>query len=494
MPGRAGKRPLAKKRYRSIIIIVTLAALLMPALLYAQNGGAADPAPDDDAPPPVSEQVDVQPEAEDTAIEQRLESILNSTGWFTDSEVEVQDGVVFLRGMAGTDEQKRWAGELAGKTQDVVAVVNQIDVRDPDIWNYDPAVSGLQDLWRSVMRSVPFWVFGLLVLIIFFGIAVVAAKITRAYLKRRQMNTLLQNIMSKAVAVVVFFTGIYIVFHVANLTQVALTVLGGTGLLGIVLGIAFRDITENFLASIFLSFQNPFQTGDFVEIQGQTGIIQALTIRATLLMSLEGNQIQIPNATVYKNSILNYSSNPHQRLTFVIGISHRENIVSAQKVAISVLENHPAILKEPEPWVLVDRLAAPTIDLKLYFWVDTEKHNSLKVSSSVLRLIKTAFDNDGIEMPDEKRERIFPDNISVQLKDGVSQERQQESRQQQEPYQMGLYGSEERKVPRKARIATEAEGGLRRNEEAIRKQARQARAPEESEDLLSGNGHSKRGD
>src|SRR5690625_15010 len=130
--------------------------------------------------------------------------------------------------MAETEDQNRWAAERAGKAQAVVAVVNKITVREPDIWNYDPAVSGLQDLWRSVMRSVPFWMFGLLVLIIFFGIAVAAAKITRVYLKRRNMNSLLQNIMSKAVAVVVFFTGIYIVFHVANLTQVALTVLGGT--------------------------------------------------------------------------------------------------------------------------------------------------------------------------------------------------------------------------------------------------------------------------
>src|SRR5690625_7631741 len=99
------------------------------------------------------------------------------------------------------------------------------------------------------------------------------------------MNAHLQNIMSMSVAVVVFFTVIYILFHVANLTQVALTVLGGTGLLGIVQGIAFRDITANFLASVFLSFQNPFQTGDHVEIQGQTDIIQSLTVRAWLQMS-----------------------------------------------------------------------------------------------------------------------------------------------------------------------------------------------------------------
>ena len=322
---------MVRTRY-NLLFATVLLLLFIPALSIAQSGESSEPATEDDGTPPLPEQVDVQPESDDTAIEERLSGILNSTGWFTDPEVEVQDGVVFLRGVAETDDQRSWAGELARKTQDVAAVVNQITVRDPDIWDYDPAFLGLQDLMRSVMRSIPFWVFGILVLILFFGISMVAARMTRASLKRRQLNELLQNIMSKTVAVIVFFTGIYIVFHIANLTHVALTVLGGTGLLGIVLGIAFRDITENFLASVFLSFQNPVQTGDLIEVQGQTGFVQALTIRATLLMSLEGNQIQIPNATVYKNSILNYSSSRNQRVTFVISVSSNESIAQAQSV------------------------------------------------------------------------------------------------------------------------------------------------------------------
>jgi small-conductance mechanosensitive channel len=271
----------------------------------------------------------------------------------------------------------------------------------------------------------------------------------------------------------VFLLGLYIVFHIAGLASIALTVLGGTGLLGIVLGIAFRDITENFLASIFLSIQNPFHAGDRVEINGTTGFIQRLTVRATLLMTLDGNHLQIPNSTVYKSSFLNFTSNPNQRTTFTIGIGYDDSITKAQKVGAKILEDHPAVLKEPEPWILLDKLAASTVNLQFYFWVNAHKHELLKVKSSVLRLIKTAYKEEGISMPDEAREMVFPNGVPVQItrdsptysetKDKIDKETQP---------------SEDSKV------AAEGEGKLENNDEEIRKQARQSRSPEEGENLL----------
>src|SRR5690606_4198699 len=128
---------------------------------------------------------------------------------------------------------------------------------------------------------------------------------------------------------------------VAGLTSIALTVLGGTGLLGIILGIAFQDITENFLASIFLSVQTPFESGDLVDIDGTMGFVQRLTTRATILMTLEGNHVQIPNSTVYKSKINNYTSNPNRRADFAVGIGYEDSIARAQEIALRILEEHP---------------------------------------------------------------------------------------------------------------------------------------------------------
>jgi small conductance mechanosensitive channel len=453
------------------LFIILLLLITMPLCVIAQGQTQTETTEQDETTAP--ERVDVAPIAQDSQIRDRLAGILTATEWFENPQVEVNDGVVFLSGSTDTDDHKRWAGDLARNTQDVTAVVNRIEVLDPDIWDYQPAFTGLQELWRNIMSAIPFLIFGIVVLVIFWGISVLVAKGARAYLKNRKMNDLLQNIAARGIAIIVFLLGIYIVFHVADLTNVALTILGGTGLLGIVLGIAFRDITENFLASIFLSVQNPFHAGDLVEINDNIGFIQRLTIRATLLMTLDGNHLQIPNSTVYKSSILNYTSNPNQRIRFVIGIGYDARVTFAQDLAARVFENHPAVLKEPEPWVLVDELASSTINLKFYVWVDGSKHNVLKVKSSVLRQIKNAYLEQGVSMPDDARERIHLDGVTIQPK--------------KETATSDMNKTVSPPAAEDSKLITKTEGQLESNDEEILKQARMSRSPEEGDDLLKPN-------
>jgi small conductance mechanosensitive channel len=457
-----------KKEYRRLFILFLLLITLPLSVLAQVQNQTTDQ--DESAAP---ERVDVEPVADDSQIRDRIARILTATEWFENPQVEVNDGVVFLSGSTGTIDHKRWAGDLARNTQDVTAVVNRIEILDPDIWDYQPAYTGLQELWRNIMSAVPFLIFGIVVLVIFWGISVLVAKGARFYFSSRKMNDLLQTIAARGIAILVFLLGIYIVFHVADLTNVALTILGGTGLLGIVLGIAFRDITENFLASIFLSVQNPFHAGDLVEINNNTGFVQRLTIRATLLITLDGNHLQIPNATVYKSSIVNYTSNPNQRVIFVIGIGYDASVISAQDIASKIFQEHPAILREPEPWILVDELASSTINLKYYFWVDGSKHNVLKVKSSVLRQIKTAYMTQGISMPDDARERVYLEGVTFQS--------------QKEKVPSGKTPPVSAPVAEDSKLITKAEGQLKSNDEEILEQARTSRSPEEGDNLLKPN-------
>jgi small conductance mechanosensitive channel len=457
----------------SIVLLLVLAWLVFwPAAARAQ--GTPTPAPRE-TPIEAPDQVDVQPQARDDEIRARLEDILGATGWYDDPTVEVQNGVVFLRGQAETAEYKKWAGDLARSTQDVAAVVNQMDVVVPDVWDFEPALAALREQGRGVVRALPVAVFSLLILGIAWGLAWLAAKVTGNSLRRRDTNPLLVNVIRRGVGLFVFVLGLYVVFQVAGLTSVALTVLGGTGLLGLILGIAFRDITENFLASIFLSMQNPFRTGDMVEIAGVTGFVQALTTRATVLMTVDGNHVQIPNATVYKSTIENYSSNPNRRLDFAVGIGFEDAIATAQEVALKVLEDHPAVLKEPEPSVLVESLGSATVNLRVFFWMDGSEYGWQKVRSSVIRLVKGAFQDEGISMPDEAREAIFPEGIAVQLfepDDGRAPEVAPTGRPVSPP-------AGETKA-----AFTKAEGSLRSEAPEIEKQALSSRTPEEGENLL----------
>ena len=420
--------------------------------------------------------VAVQPLAHDEEIRQRLQSVMEATGWFIGPKVKVKDGVVFLNGLAETDEIKKWAGDLARHTQDVVAVANRIEVSEPSAWDFRGARSGLSGLSRDFIRSLPFIVVALLILILSAGAGWLMARSARKFLSGRVQAKLLRNALAGGLGVIVFLAGTYIVLRVSGLTQLALTIVGGTGLVGLAVGIAFRDITENFLASIFLSIQRPFETGDLVEIVGVTGYVQQLNIRTTVLLTLDGNLVQVPNATVYKSTLHNFTATPNRRENFVVGIGYDDAIDEAQAVALQVLVDHPAVLKEPEPWVLADDLGKATVNLRIYFWINGQEHSWLKVRSSVIRLVKRAFQQKGISMPDEAREVVFPQGVPVTLLD-----RKQEAAKDA----ASLKPSSE--TPRSQgvdAVSTKAEAGLSNEVDILEGQARQTKLVGEGENLL----------
>jgi small conductance mechanosensitive channel len=453
-----------------------------PMSLMAQSPGGATDGPakvstaekEDLGPAPAK--IDVNPVARDEEISKRLQSVLDATGWFVDPQVEVREGVVFLNGRAESDELKKWAGDLARNTQDVVAVANRMEVLEPSVWDFNPAWRGLLVLWRDLIRSLPFFLFGLLILAVSVGAGMLAASGARTFLRLRVRANLLRNVMARAVGVLIFLVGVYIILRVSGLTQLALTVVGGTGLIGLAVGIAFREITENFLASIFLSLQQPFETGDMIEVTGVTGYVQQLNVRTTILMTLDGNLVQIPNASVYKNNLRNFTTNANRREDFVVGIGYNDSITEAQEIARKVLADHPAVLNDPEPSVLADSLETSTLNLRVYFWLNGREHSWLKVRSSVIRLVKRALQQHGISMPDEARKVIFPQGIPVITLDRKSREPQDTMVRKPLP---GEPPHEELSA-----VSTKAEAGLYSEASVIKEQARQVQPAIDGENLL----------
>lgn len=418
--------------------------------------------------PQVAAKVDIKPSVLDSEIRKRLENILKATNWYVDPKVNVKEGVVFLQGKTKKTAYKKWAEELARNTQDVVTVVNQIEVVALYSWDSQQVMIGMQKQWRNILQKFPFYLLSLFILIVTWIISRFTAASTRKSLRYQQVHPLLSDVIARGVALSCFLIGLYIVLQVMGWTTAALTIVGGTGLLGIILGMAFRDITENLLASVLLSVQRPFQNGDLVEIDEITGYVQKLTLRATILMTLDGNHVQIPNATVYKTNIRNFTSNPNRREDFMIGIGYDAAVSNAQEIALKVLADHPAVLKDPEPWVLVDNLTPSRVNLRVYFWLNGSQFHWRKVKSSVIRLTKRAFQTTGITIPGDTMELSFADDVPVQLRSIKSKGRLKVSKISKES----------------DRLATDAEDELRSEAADIKEQARRSRPSDKEKNLL----------
>lgn len=474
---------------------------LRPVSLFAQEAGDDPLVGEEEATIEAPEQVDVEPVAEDEEIAARLLRIMASTEWFQNPTVDVRDGVVFLDGETRTEEYRTWAGNLARNTQDVVAVVNRLEVIPRSPWDFSPALTELRAIGRETLQVLPLLLFGLLILVLAWYTMRYASRLSDSLLRQRIQNNFLRNLATTAISIPVFLLGLYLVLQVSGLTRLAVTVLGGTGIAGLIVGIGFRDIMENFLATILISTRNPFKAGDRIEVAGHLGIVQQVNSRTTVLMSLDGNHIQIPNAVIYKSTIRNFTANPNRRLEFGVGVGYDDDLSGVQQTIIDVLASHPTVLTTPEPLALVDGLGAATVNLRILFWVDTSRHEEIKVKSSVIRLVKRALDDNGYSMPDEAREVIFPDGVPLT---GVPWQQLIDTQQGVDPTkaaeQSDLAPTPSRRIQRTpssptkragesavkvtAPLATQAEGGLANEDEQIKEQARSARTPEEDTNLL----------
>lgn len=347
-------------------------------------------------PSQAPDKIEVIPQTRDHEIGERLNNIMHSTNWFNDPKVKVENGVVFLTGETTHHQFKDWATELAHNTQDVAAIVNKIEVLEPSIIDLHIIIQDLLNHWKKIIRSLPMIIYGTAILLLAWLLARLVYKLIPFILRDKMNPTLLHEVIARAAGFLVFLMGVYFIFEMADLTTMALTIVSGTGLLGIILGIAFRDLAENFLASILLSLQNPFKAHDLIDLvcpssgYTVTGYVERLTMRVTVLLSLDGNHLQIPNATVYKSNIINHSSNPNHQETFLISVSNNRIISATVDEALKILSDNEAILKNPEPLVLVEELEKESVKLKISYWIDIKKYNSAKVKSSIMRLINEA--------------------------------------------------------------------------------------------------------
>lgn len=417
----------------------------------------------------IAKDVAINSVVKDEEIVKRIKNIMQATTWYDEPNVVVKNGVVFLKGKTTTSAYKDWAEKLAENTQGVVVVINQIELASSNEWYLQQISIGLQKQWRGMIRGLPFFVFSLFVLVFIWVIAHFIARYIRKSLRANEVHPLLAEVISRGIILLCFLLGFYFVLQILGLTTMALTIIGGTGILGIVLGIAFRDITENLLASIFLSIQNPFHNDDLIEVAGVTGYVQGLTIRATILMTQDGHQIQIPNATVYKSNICNFTSNPNRREEFIISVDYDNTISDAQEIALKVLEKHPAVLKDPEPWVLVEDLSSSMVNLRVYFWLDSRQYHWRKVKSSIIRLVKRAFQDKGISLPVNRMEVCVSKEVPVRLL---------EAKAKKQDKQVKPEGKESE------RVSTLAEGGLSSEADKIQEQVQQSRAVEKEKNLL----------
>jgi len=351
-------------------------------------------------------------DATDDAIQNRLEAIFSEVDTLNKVTVSVSEGVATLSGTTSNDERANSALNLAQRLAGVVTVQDEIqrtlDLQD----NLSPLVDELSSTLLRWYRALPLLLLALVVCVTITYIGHFLAGINRFW-ERLAPNVFLADLLAQTFRVAAFILGLVIALSLIGANTLTGTVLGGAGVVGIAVGFAVRDTLENYFASILLSVRQPFRVGDHVLINEHEGNVVRLTSRATVLLTLDGNHLRIPNSVVFKGVILNYSSNPERRFSFELGVDADDDPIAALRTGIEAMSTLPFVLVEPEPSGHISAVGDSNILLRFQAWINQREADFLKARSRAISVAKQALEEKGFTLP-EPIYRLRWDNLNIQ--------------------------------------------------------------------------------
>lgn len=366
-------------------------AASIPGPPASEQGEA--PAPPDIAAEPVPDQ----------RLEKRLNAIFSKIPEFSGVKASVGEGVARLSGKVESLSDAQEARELAQRLEGVVFVVSDIRIHPEIEMRFTPAFRKAYSAADRVVRYLPMVFFALLVVFALW----LMGRIIKGWdwlFSRMSGNRLMQYFLRQLISRLFVLVGILLGLYVLDLTAVVGAIIGAAGLIGLVIGFAFRDIAENYLAGFLLSARNLFAVGDMLEVSGFEGKVVRMSMGELILMTYEGNHVRIPNSEVFASITVNYSRNPQREVNFTVDIDTAEDLDHVREIGCAALAGMTGVIHDPASFMRVEEFGAYAMTVRFHVWVDQRAYSFRKVRSEAKRILKMALDEADIRMPPPLRE------------------------------------------------------------------------------------------
>jgi small-conductance mechanosensitive channel len=335
----------------------------------------------------------------DSDIRKALHHLLSRYPGVRSITAEVDRGAVTLDGQAEDDDVRAGLTQIAQKVEGVRLVLNRMKT---DAQVMSPWQLGQRALARLSQGITQNWVdaaFALAYVLLFLVLARIFSARSETWLAPFIKNIMLRSVAGSVISSLLVLAGVLMGLSLLNLTHMILSIVGLASMVGLAIGFAFRDITENFIASILLGTRRPFQIGDYIQVAGREGVVKTLNTRATVLVTLEGNHIRIPNNIIYKEIMVNSSASPISRGTFDVAIPYEASTAVAIEAMSRVICDQEGVLSDPPARVLVDGLETNGVRLRAFFWMPVHGVDGVKLLSDLRLKAKLALQAAGIAPP-----------------------------------------------------------------------------------------------
>lgn len=240
------------------------------------------------------------------------------------------------------------------------------------------------------------------ILILFIGLYVIrfCNRMVRKVMIQRQVDPTLSKFLADIVLWV--FRVLLFVTFISKLGIETTSFVAILGAAGLAVGLSLQGSLSNFAGGMLIILFKPFRVGDAIEAQGVAGTVSEIQIFVTKLINGNNQTIFVPNGALSNGTIINYSLQGIRRADFIFSLSYETDIKTAKDIVMKVMENHPNVLKNPAPEVVVKTLTDTAIHLAIRPWSTNIDFGI--VSSDILENCKEAFDQAGIIVQPSVRE------------------------------------------------------------------------------------------
>lgn len=353
--------------------------------------------------------------SENSDIASRIRSIFAEIDALRDVQVRVSAGVVTLRGTVPSARDVIRAETIAARVAGVVTVQNEL-ARDLNVdTNLKPVLMQFRDHLRGLARALPLIGIALVIGLLIAMAGYLLASVGRLW-RWLTPNPFLAELVATFIRFISIILAMVTALQILGATALLGAVLGAAGVIGVALGFSVRDTIDNYVSSLMLSLRQPFRANDHVVIDGHEGRVVRLTSRATILMTLDGNHLRIPNATVFKSVILNYTRNPERRFTFDLGIDADDNPIDGMAVGLAAVNGLAFVLDTPKAVAIIQDVGDSNIVLRFFGWVDQVQTDFFKGRSLAIQAAKAALENSGFALPEPIYRLRFDDAAPLPMK------------------------------------------------------------------------------
>ncbi len=263
----------------------------------------------------------------------------------------------------------------------------------------DPAAiqADLTTWLAEVLLFLPRVIAAMVLFVITIYLAGLIGNIVRRIMKKRRVDSGITLLVFYVTRITIMIVGGIWALKQVNFDITAF--LAGLGILGFTVGFALQDISKNIIAGFLLLIQKPFELGEMIQLDEYIGIVKSIDLRATELVTNDGHNVLIPNATVFTEPITNYSRQAEWRINLPIGVAYDSDLAKVERVTLQAVQPLPDVIDTPVTSLFFHTFNDSSIDFTLQYWIDARITNPFTATHAIVIAIQQAYQREGIEIP-----------------------------------------------------------------------------------------------